>query len=444
MRQAYLSNFLLAGILCLAAPALADDWPQWRGPNRDAHWRESGILQSLPEEDLEASWRTPVGLGYAGPAVADGKVYVFDYTPAGGDLTNNPGGRAELEGTERLLCLDSATGAQQWEYSYPRKYEISYPSGPRCTPTVDGDRVYSLGAEGDLSCLRTTDGSVVWKKSFQDDFDAPTPLWGHSAHPLVEGDLLICLVGGKGSVVVAFNKLTGEEAWRGLTASEIGYCPPSMIELNGERQLVVWDADNIHGLDPKTGELLWELPLKPAYGMSIAAPQQRGELLFASGMGAVGALMKLDPSGRAADVVWTGKPKNAVYCSNSTPMIDGDVLYGVDVEQSALIAVDLKTGDRLWEEKSPITDEERGRHGTAFLVKQGQQYVLFNEMGDLVLAKLSVEGFEDHGRTHLLEPTGEAFGRPVVWSHPAFAERSVFARNDQEIVRVSLAAPSQR
>ncbi|QDU91323.1 outer membrane biogenesis protein BamB [Pirellulimonas nuda] len=429
-------------LFCCLAPlsVSAEDWPQWRGAERDGEWNESGVRQSLPEGDLPAKWRTPVALGYAGPAVADGKVYLFDYKLEAGDVTNNAGARAELQGEERLLCLDAATGEELWKHTYPRQYQISYPSGPRCTPTVDGDRVYTLGAEGDLRCLKTSDGSLVWKKFFPEDFGAKTPIWGHSAHPLVYGDLLICVVGGEGSVAVAFNKETGEEAWRALTSIEPGYCPPTLITHGGNDQVVIWDAQNISGLDPKTGEVFWSLPLEPSYAMSIMAPQQKGDLLYASGIGNVGALMRLDADGRGADYVWTGKPKTAVYCSNSTPYIDGDTIYGVDMQQSALIAVDLESGQRLWQEREPVMGDQRGRHGTAFLVRRGDQTVLFNELGDLIFATLTRDGYTEHGRTHLLEPTGEAFGRPVVWSHPAFAQKCVFARNDKEIVCVDLSA----
>jgi glucose dehydrogenase len=269
----------------------------------------------------------------------------------------------------------------------------------------------------------------------------------------VEGDLLICLVGGPGSVAVAFDKATGVERWRALTASESGYCPPTIIEASGRRQLVIWDADNLNSLDPSTGKVLWSRPLKPMYGMSIMAPQvsdtKQGRVLFASGIGRVGALFRLEADAPGAEVAWRGTPKSAVYCANSTPFIAGEVLYGCDCDTGMLTAVDLTDGRRIWETAAATTGDRRGKHGTAFLVREAAGRAgdppgttrtwLFSETGDLILARLSPEKYEELGRMHLLEPTNECFGREVVWSHPAFAGRCIFARNDGELVCVDVA-----
>jgi outer membrane protein assembly factor BamB len=307
---------------------------------------------------------------------------------------------------------------------------------------VDG-KVYALGAEGHLHCLDAVTGKVGWSKDFKADYGAATPIWGFSSHPLVEGDFVICMVGGEGSVVVAFDRHTGKEAWRALSASEPGYAPPSILEAPGGRQLLVWDADTITSLDPLSGKTIWSVPLKPGFGMSIMAPQvadtSSGKVLFASGIGNIGALFQLDDRLSTAKVVWRNRAKASIASANSTPMIVGDTLYGCDCETGFLTAVDLATGDRLWETGVPTLGSRRGRHGTAFIVRQGERHWLFSETGDLVLARLTPAGYEELGRTHLLDPTGECFGREVVWSHPAFAGKRVFARNDRELVCVSLA-----
>jgi outer membrane protein assembly factor BamB len=312
---------------------------------------------------------------------------------------------------------------------------------------ADG-KVYTLGSEGNLFCLDAATGRVIWSKDFKKDYSAPTPLWGFCGHPLVDGNRLVCLVGGEGSVAVAFDKDTGRELWRCLSASESGYCPPSIIESAGVRQLLIWDADKLNSLDPVTGTVLWSQPLKPDYGMSIMAPRvaatPRGQVLFASGIGRVGALYTLAADKPGATIAWRGDPKSAVYCANSTPFIAGDTLYGCDCETGFLTAVDLATGKRLWETGEPTLGNRRGRHGTAFLVRQGSaagddRTWLFSETGDLILARLTPTAYEELGRMHLLAPTNECFGREVVWSHPAFANRCVFVRNDRELVCVSLA-----
>ena len=422
------------------SPAIADDWPQWLGPNRDSVWKETGIVERFPAEGLKVRWRAPVALGYAGPAVAGGKVYVTDYVGRSGKSTNTPGGRDKLEGSERVLCLSVESGRVLWKHEYERAYSISYPGGPRCTPCLDADRLYTLGAEGDLFCLNATDGRVVWSKELTKEYKTATPIWGFAAHPLVDGDRLYCVVGGQGSVAVAFDKQTGRELWRSLSSSEPGYCPPTLIEHGGVKQLLIWHPEALNSLDPQTGKVYWSVPLKPAFAMSITAPRKLGDLLFASGIGNAGALLKLDRNKPAAEVVWRGKAKTAVYSANSTPFLEGDMIYGNDCQSGALMGVRLEDGKRLWQTFQATTGTRRAGHGTAFLVKHADRYFLFSETGDLILAKLSPAGYREISRFHVLEPTNSAFGRDVVWSHPAFAERCVFARNDKELVCVDLAA----
>lgn len=433
--------FSLFAIFGSLDSVLADDWPQWLGPKRDSVWRETGIVEEFPKDGLKVKWRVPVALGYSGPAVADGRVYVTDYVRKSGKATNNPGGRDRLEGTERVLCLSADTGRVLWKHEYDRPYNISYPNGPRATPTVDSGKVYTLGAEGDLLCLDGDDGSVIWSKALTKEYQVKTPIWGFAAHPLVDGNLLHCVVGGKNSVAVAFDKNTGREVWRALSAGEPGYCPPTMIEHGGVRQLLIWHPDSLNSLDPRTGELFWSVPLKPGYSMSITAPRKLDNVLFASGIGNVGALFKLDETKSAPETVWRGTTKTALYSANSTPFLEDGMIYGCDCRQGSLMGVRIKDGQRLWQTFQPTTGgTRRAGHGTAFLVKHQDRFFLFSETGDLILAKLSPKGYNEISRFHVLDPTNEAFGRKVAWSHPAFAQRSVFARNDKELVCVSLAA----
>ena len=416
----------------------AEDWPQWQGPKRDAVWRETGILDKFPEGGPKVLWRAPLRGGYSGPAVAGDRVFVTDFA-TDGERKNDPGARPELSGQERVHCLDAKTGETVWTYEYPCTYRISYPAGPRTTPTVQGGKVYTLGAEGDLLCLDAADGKLVWKRNLPAEYKAETPVWGYSSHVLIDGDKLFTLAGGKGSVVVALDKNTGKEIWRALENHEIGYCPPSIQEAGGKRQLIIWHPKAINGLDPETGKVYWTEKLEPQYGMSIQIPVRFQDLLYAGGIGNQSLAVKLASDQPTATEAWRGTNQTAVYSTCGAPFVDQQgVMYGA-CQQGHFRAVDIKTGKRLWESFKPTTGARFASSGTCFIVKNGDRYFLMSENGDLIIAKLSAAGYEEVSRTRLVEPTNEAFGRPVVWTHPAFAHRNVYMRNDKEIVCMSLA-----
>lgn len=431
--------------LLLAAVTLhADDWPQWLGPQRDAVWRESGILDTFPAEGPTVRWRVPIGGGYSGPAVADGRVFVMDRQLAK-DASNpkNAFDRSRILGTERVLCFREGDGKLLWSHEYDCPYTVSYAGGPRTTPLVSGGKVYALGAEGNLACLDATTGKAIWARDFKKDFGIPTPMWGFAGHPLLDGNKLICLVGGEGSVAVAFDKDTGKELWRALSDSEPGYAPPTIIELGGKRQLIMWHPKAIDALDPETGAVLWSEPGAARSGMSIATPRLLGDLLYVTSFYNGSVMLRLDPAKPAATKLWQSKKvsekdTDALHTVMSTPVFEDGYIYGV-CSYGQLRCLKADTGERVWETFAATTGDKPVRWANAFIVKNGARYFLFNETGDLIIAKLSPAGYEEISRTHLLEPTNTDPGRAVVWSHPAFANRSVYARNDQEIVCVSLA-----
>ena len=190
---------------------LADDWPQWLGPKRDGVWRETAIVQEFPPQGPPVRWRTPIGGGFAGPAVAANRVYITDRKIAQGERNPaNPFQRGTVPGTERILCLDAADGRILWKHEHDCSYTVSYPSGPRTTPVVFGGKVYTLGAEGHLFCLDAASGTVLWSRELRKDYNIQSPIWGFSASPLLDGHRLICIVGGPESVVVAFHKDNGK------------------------------------------------------------------------------------------------------------------------------------------------------------------------------------------------------------------------------------------
>jgi outer membrane protein assembly factor BamB len=427
-------------LACLAmalsfAITWGDDWPQWMGPRRDGQWRETGVLRTFPKEGPKLLWKVPIAGGYAGPAVAHDHVFVTDFV-TDGTRENDPGKRVELTGKERLHALDASTGKTIWTHAYPVTYKISYPAGPRATPTVQDGVVYMLGAEGNLTALDEKSGQVRWAKSLKEEYKIEAPIWGFCSHPLIHDGLIYLTVGGEGSVAVALEAATGKQVWASLSASEPGYAPPSIIHVGNKPQLIIWHAEAINSLDPKTGKVYWSKPLKPNYGMAIMAPQLAGNRLFAGGIG-VSLLLELQGDQPSAKELWRGDTKRGVECVNSTPIIDGDYLYGVN-RFGQLRCVELATGNHVWESFEATTGNRSANSGTGFLVKCSDYYFIFSETGDLITATLSPAGYQEISRAHLIDPSNEAFGREVVWSHPAFARRAVFVRNDKEIAAYSL------
>jgi outer membrane protein assembly factor BamB len=418
--------------MLLAAALLAlDDWPQWGGPKGDLVWRESGIVEALPPGLLPRVWSHPLGEGYAGPAVAAGKVYVTD-------LVERRGKSAK----ERVLCLDAATGGPVWMHEWPVEYGIQDPAGPRATPLVDGNRVYVLGAVGDFLCLDAGSGAVVWKKNFPADFGARLATWGTAAAPILDGDRLIVLAGGKpNALVVALDKATGKELWRALEDPDVGYCPPAIFTLGGLRQMIVWHPSAVSSIDPADGKPIWEHAWTIRSGLCVPNPRAVGDRLFLTAFYDGPLMLEVAPGGRSARVAWQGTSRSelrtdGLHSIMPTPWVTESHLYGV-CSYGQLRGLDAKTGKRLWETRQPTGE---GRWWNAFLVPHEDRFFLHNEQGDLIIARLTPEGYEERSRAKLVEPTRKVLTRVTIWSHPAFAMKSVFARNDKEIVRVDLSA----
>ena len=434
-------------VLAAGGPGLAaaEDWPQWRGAGRLGVWHEDGIVERFPAGGLQVDWRVPVGSGYAGPAVADGRVFVLDWR-------EDPDSRT-LDGTERALALDEETGAVLWTHEWATSYQIiqaRYAIGPRATPTVDGDRVYVVGATGRLWCLDAATGAVVWQQDYIADYDTTVPTWGVTSAPLVDGERLIALVGGEpDALVVAFDKRTGEELWRALdVVGEMGYAQPVIFEAGGARQLIVWHPAALVSLDPETGETYWEQPWEVGMGMTIVTPVTADDYLLVSQFYNGALMMRLNQDRPDATELWRGASRSelphqtdTLHAVMSTPVIAGGTIYGVG-SYGELRGLDAATGTRLWD-TGDMTPQERW--GTAFMVRHGERYFVNNGVGDLIIARFTPQGYVEIDRTHLIDPTNEvgtsrAWIRTVNWSHPAYANRHIVHRNDREIIRASLAA----
>ncbi len=438
-------SLAVAALAALAAPraVAAVDWPEWRGDERRGVWRDDGILDEFPEDGLRFVWRRPIGVGYGGPAVAGGRVFATDFERA-------PPNR----GRERVLVLDEATGELLWEHAW--EVELAglmpaYANGPRATPTVDGDRVYVLGSTGVLLALAVADGAVLWRYDLVADYEAPVQAWGFVGAPLADGDQVIALVGGEpDAMVVAFDRGTGAELWRSMEAdNEPGYNPPVIYEFGGRRHLVIWHPKGIAGLDPDGGKVLWEFPYEVEYGQTIATPIQDGNQLLVSSASHGSTLIEVTSASAGkpeARIVWKGKSRSksdldGLHAFNSTPAFDGDMIFGIG-GQGALRAIDRATGAEVWATFEPSED---ARIATAFLVKNGDRYFISNDRGELVIARLSRDGYDEIDRTRLLEPTTRSMrirrelGK-LLWVHPAYANGHIVHRNDREIVRVSLLA----
>ena len=430
----------------------ADDWPQWLGPGRDGVWNEEGILDQFPEDGPTLKWKVPIAGGYCGPAVANGKVFVCDWVETKSDddpkslhkgqLPRNPNFIRRLKaGTERVLCLDEKTGQILWEHKYDCPYTSagSYAIGPRATPTVDGKHVYTVGTEGHLFCLNVEDGSVVWSKQYQEDYGVELPTWGFAAPPLVHGDKLICIVGGAGTTCVAFDKLSGKEIWRALSSEKPGYSAPVMRKIGEHEQLILWSGESIHGLDAETGKEFWSVPFESTYGMSVATPQTQGRWVFAMCFSQKSTLIEVAKDGQSAKHVWEATSGTGIDGVHNTAMLDGDHVYGCG-NGGRYICAKLSSGERVWSSFQPASAKRPISWGNVFTIRNGSRVFLANDHGELIIAKLSPQGYEEISRAQLIEPTHQVGSRRLVWSHPAFANRNVYVRNDKEIRCYSLAA----
>ena len=422
----------IAGLFLGVVSAVADDWPQWRGPNRDGVWQESGLIERFSTSPIALKWRAPISNGYSGPTVAEGRVYVTD-------RVENP------EECERVLCFDAETGAPLWTHSYPCTYgPIGYKNGPRASVTIVDGLAYALGAVGHLRCLNAATGELVWKKEPGVDYEPDLPIWGIAAAPLVEGELLIAQIGVPGGgCLIAWDRRTGEERWRALD-DPASYSAPIVIDQAGKRVLVCWAGDHVAGLNPETGEVYWKLATpRSKEVINVPTPAISGDRMFLTSVYDGSYMLRLGQDAPTIELLWHRKGESemrsdALHAMMATPVMLGDYVYGVDC-YGQVRCLKAENGDRVWED---LTLTPQRRWGNIHMVQNGAITWMFNELGELIITRLSPQGCEHISRAQLIETTRGQLGRGdgVCWSHPAYANRCVFARNDQELVCASLAA----
>ncbi len=422
--------FIVAAMV-LVLPAAAEDWPQWRGPTRDGVWRETGIVEKFAAKQLPIKWQAEIGPGYNGPTVADGRVYVMDR-------------QQEPKPVERVHCFDAATGKPLWNHTYDCVYEkVGYQAGPRAAVTIDNGKAYSLGTMGHLFCFDAATGDILWQKNLDAEYNIEMPVWGIAASPLMDGDRLILQIGGKNACVVALNKNNGEEIWKSLD-DHAQYSAPILIEQAGKPVLVVWTGDAVVGLNPADGAVYWREEMKPTrMPIGIATPVVDNNRLFVSSFYDGSLMLKLRQDEPAVERDWRAigpdeQHTKSLHCMIGTPILDGDFVYGVD-SYGELRCLKAATGERIWQNLKAVP---KARWSTIHMVENAGRIYMFNERGELLIGRLSPEGFEEISRTKVIEPTRDQLDQRggVCWSHPAFANRCIFARNDEKLVCASLAA----
>ena len=424
-------RLIFALLVLIPLTAAAEDWPRWRGPAGDGVWNETGIVEKFASDTLPRKWTAEIGAGYTGPTVAQGRVYLMD-------RLNRP------NSTERVLCFDEQTGKEIWKHSYECEYgRIGYQAGPRAAVTIDGGKAYALGATGRLHCLGAADGKVIWEKDLEKLYDIEMPIWGISGSPLIFQDLVVLHIGGKNGACIVALKDSGDEVWKALD-DRAQYTTPVLVEQGGQPVLICWTGDSVAGLEATSGKVLWRHEWKPRnMPIGIATPVVEKDRVFFTSFYDGSLMLRLAKDEPQAEELWKIVGQNeietdALQSIISTPVFEGGHVYGCD-SFGQLRCLDADDGQRLWED---LTATPKARWSTIHFVKNGDRYFLFNERGELIIGQLSPQGFHEISRAKLLAPTTEQLRMRggVCWSHPAFANKCVFQRNDKELVCASLAA----
>jgi outer membrane protein assembly factor BamB len=401
-RNRTLATFAICAIAVGALVAGdAADWPQFRGPHRDGISAEKGLLTGWPDGGPQTVWRIKLGQGFSGISIVGGRVYTMF-----GDGSD-----------EFAICLDAATGKEIWRHRTDAIFKDNFGNGPRSTPTVDGETVYTLGARGRLHALGVADGGVLWSKDLVKEYGAKIPTWGVSTSPLVEGNLLIVNVGGKkGASIVAFDKKSGKEAWRSLP-DQAGYAAPIAITVGKQRQVLVLTGEGLVAVAPGDGKLIWRHPWKTSYDVNAATPVfiPPDRIFLSTGYDVGAAMLQIQADGNVTQL-WKNREMRNKF--SSSLLHDGNI-YGFD--EKALKCVDPTTGETRW--------QERGLGHGSLIYADGHLIVL-GDAGTLVLVEAKPGAYREKGRAQVFD------GK--TWTMPTLAGGKLFLRDENELISLDV------
>lgn len=399
----------------VAVPIRAD-WPKFLGPDSNATSQETGLLLDWPSEGPPQLWSRPLGESYGPPVVSRGRLLIFH----------------RIDDKEVIECIDAETGATtHWTYGYPTDYvdQYGYNGGPRSCPVVDGDRVYTFGAEGVLTCLEFDTGALVWQRQVNEDFYVPPGFFGVGVAPVIEEELILINVGGPdGAGVVAFDKTTGETVW---TASNdtASYSTPIVGTVNGERLAIFHTGDGLLVLEPTSGKIRHQYSFRSRLRESAiaATPLLVDDIVFLSATYKIGAAA-LDIGDEKLVEVW--KEVDAMQNHWAMSVYRDGYLYGLDGrhESSANFrCVDFKTGEVVWSHRpKPV--------GRASFIMAENHLIALGERGHLLLIEVSPEGYKEKARVQLLDYPS--------WTPPILAQGRLYIRNENRLLCLDLSKMS--
>jgi outer membrane protein assembly factor BamB len=404
-------RFVLTLTLAIAPGNIlrAADWPQLLGPTRDGQSPETKLNWDWPKSGPKVLWSFEAGHGWAGPVVAGERLVLHH----------------RVDDREIVLCLDPATGKERWKHDYRTKYrdDFNFDDGPRATPTIAADRVFTLGPAGDFCATELATGKLLWHRNLLDDYKADKGFFGAACSPLVMGDRVLVNVGGKGAGVVCFNAADGKELWK-ATDDGASYSSPVAAELDGKPAAVFLTRRGLRVLDPMSGKSLYDFPWRPRDNASVqaATPLVKGNEVFLTVSYATGAVL-LKLKGGTVDEVWSND--KALSSQYNSPVRVGDFLYGThgrsDVGTGQMRCVEWKSGAVKWSEPN---------FGVASVIAVDGGILALTEGGELVRFDASPDGYKERARAAILtKPTRAA---------PALSGGRLFARDGKTLVCVSL------